>query len=542
MREATRTERVIQGLLALLCLAPLLCAFFLSDGMSGAEAAPTAEQVALHRSELLAAGGRSLLVAISATVVAACIGIPAAWALAQRRRPLLMLVLCALPLALPASVAVSGWVRLFAPGAASSFAPPAIKAGQIPRGLLFSPFGAALILGCSLWPLIAFELWPAFRRARSESYDAAVLSGSRLRAFLRVVLPQCSGELAAGALLALLLAISDFSVSSLLLIRTLPVEIHDALMLGKTVSAAWTATPLLLLGAAAALSFSRLSKSHYNAGSPVQIPAGAPRSWAAAVILVIGVIVGFAAPMAGCATGIPATEKTISMALRVGVDSLALSVRLAAAVALLSGLLAIARVLAWPDTRTRALNAAGLFLLAIPGSFLATAIFSIQLNTASTLEGAQFERLAALIPAASLGLALLVRFLYVPLRLVEEGLASIDPEVLDSAALAGHGRLSVAISVALPLLLPHIAASTALVFILALGEIPLADRLSPPGAITAMVWLFQQQHMGYDAGVFGLSFLMGGVCAGVLFATGAAAAVGRKLFHLARAGDGSFEF
>ncbi len=541
MREATRKERVVQGLLALLCLAPLLCAFFLNGGLSSTETAPTAEQIASHRYELLAAGARSLLVALSATAVAAGVGIPAAWALAQRRRPLLMLVLCALPLALPASVAVSGWVRMFAPGAASSFAPPAITAGQVPRGLLFSSFGAALIQGFSLWPLIAFELWPAFRRARSESYDAAVLSGSRLRAFLRVVLPQCKGELAAGALLAFLLAISDFSVCSLLLIRTLPVEIHDALMLGKTTSAAWSAAPLLLLVAIAALSFSRLSRSHYNSGTPVQLPAGAPHSWAASVLLIGGVLAGFAAPMVGCAAGIPATEKSISLALRVGVDSLALSVRLAAAVALLSGLLAIARVLAWPDTRTRALNAAGLFLLAIPGSFLATAVFAIQLNASSTLEGAQLERLAALIPAASLGLALLVRFLYVPLRLVEEGLASVDHEVLDSAALAGHGRLSVAISVALPLLLPHIAAATALVFILALGEIPLADRLSPPGAITAMVWLFQQQHMGYDAGVFGLSFLMGAVCAGVLFATGAAAALARKLFHLTRS-SGSFEF
>jgi len=490
---------------------------------------------------LLAAGARSLLVALSATAVAAAVGIPAAWALAQRRRPLLMLVLCALPLALPASVAVSGWVRMFAPGAASSFAPPAITAGQVPRGLLFSPFGAALIQGLSLWPLIAFELWPAFRRARSESYDAAVLSGSRLRAFLRVVLPQCKGELAAGALLAFLLAISDFSVCSLLLIRTLPVEIHDALMLGKTTSAAWAAAPLLLLVAIAALSFSRLSRSHYNSGTPVQLAAGAPHSWAASALLICGVLAGFAAPMAGCAAGIPATEKSISLALRVGVDSLALSVRLAAAVALLSGLLAVVRVLAWPDTRTRALNAAGLFLLAIPGSFLATAIFAIQLNASSTLESAELERLAALIPAASLGMALVVRFLYVPLRLVEEGLASVDHEVLDSAALAGHGRLSVAISVALPLLLPHIAAATALVFILALGEIPLADRLSPPRAITAMVWLFQQQHMGYDAGVFGLSFLMGSVCAGVLFATGAAAALARKLFHLARS-DVNLEF
>jgi iron(III) transport system permease protein len=536
MREATRNERIVQGLLAAMCLAPLLLAFWSGGGLASADKqyALNADEAVLRRAQLMEAGGRSLLLAISATVVAACLGIPAAWALAQRRRPLFLLLVCALPLALPASVAVSGWVRMFAPGAASSFAPPAIKAGQIPRGLLFSPFGAALILGFSLWPLIAFELMPAFRRARSESYDAAVLSGSRLRAFLRIVLPQSSGELAAGVLLTFLLAISDFSVSSLLLIRTLPIEIHDALMLGKTVSAAWAAAPLLLLVTLAALAFSKLSATRRNHGAPVQSPAGAPSSWTAALVLLGGVILGFGAPLAGCVAGIPLRDKITSVALRVGSDSLTLSVRLAAAVALMSGLAAMVRVLAWPDTRTRALNSAGLILLAIPGSFLAAAVFSIQLNASAYLDSVELSRIAALIPAASLGLALLVRFIYVPLRLVEEGLASVDPEVMESAALAGHGRLSVAVSVALPLLIPHIAASTALVFILALGEIPLADRLSPPGATTAMVWLFQQQHMGYDAGVFGLSFLMGVVCAGVLFFTGAGAAVVRKVFHLAR--------
>ena len=536
MRDATRNERLLQGLLAAACLAPLLFAFWNGGGLSAAERqyALSADEAAVRRVQLFEAGGRSLLVAVATTLVAACLGIPAAWALAQRRRPLFLLVVCALPLALPASVAVSGWVRMFAPGAASSFAPPAITAGQVPRGLLFSPVGAALILGFSLWPLLAFELMPAFRRARNESYDAAVMTGSRWRAFLRVVLPQATGELAAGVLLTFLLAISDFSVSSLLLIRTLPIEIHDALMLGKTVSAAWAAAPLFLLVALAAVVFSRLSRTRYHHGTPVEAPAGAPFSLTATVLLIGAVLLGFVAPLAGCAAGIPFRGKFTSVALTVGSDALTLSVRLAAAVALLSGLAAVLRVLAWPDTRTRALNSAGLILLAIPGSFLAAAVFSIQLNAAAWLDSVELSRAAALIPAASLGLALLVRFVYVPLRLVEEGLAAVDPEVMESAALAGHGRLSIAISVALPLLLPHIAASTALVFILALGEIPLADRLSPPGATTAMVWLFQQQHMGYDAGVFGLSFLMGLVCAGVLFATGAGAAVASKVFHLAR--------
>lgn len=547
MREAAAGERWLDFCVALLCLAPLLAAFFGTGGAADAYGAgagykPTDAEATARYLALAQAGGRSLLLALMATAMAACIGIPAAWALAQRERPLFLLVICALPLALPASVAVSGWVRLFAPGAASSFFPTALPqrpanlgmSMQTERGLLFSTAGAALVLAFSLWPLIAFELYPGCRRARNESYDSALLSGSRIRAFFRIVIPQCAGELTAGALLTFLLAISDFSVSSLLLIKTLPIEIHDALTLGKTATAAWTALPLLVLVAMISIAFTRASRYRHAFGSPVQTASATGAAGPALWIALCGVGIGFVAPMLACGLGIPMQARAMSNTFGVGVDALGFSVRLAAAVALLSALAAVARLLLWPDTRTRALNASSLFLLTIPGSFLAAAVFSIQLSASSLADSFQWSRLAALIPAASLGLALLIRFIYVPMRLLDEGLNAIDRELLDSATLAGHSRTSVAISVVLPLLLPHLAASTALVFILALGEIPLADKLSPPGATTAMVWLFQQQHMGYDGQVFGLSLLMGGVCAGMLLLAGGSVALLRRLFHLAR--------
>ena len=555
----------MQGALALAIVAPLIFAFWAGKLVTDPPEAyqPQGAEATVRQLALVMALGRSLGLALLTTVVAAGFGIPAAWALASARRPLLCLVICALPLALPASVAVSGWIRMLAPTAASSFnltqaaaIDGSSKATNAPNGantsagepsrvaqnawreLLFSTFGAALLLSFGLWPLIAFELWPAFRRARNESYDAAVLSGSRTRAFLKIVLPQCRGELAAGALLTFLLAISDFSVSSLLLVRTLPIEIHDALMLGKRATAAWSALPLVALVGLAALAFSRLSASRHTGGATMQsqsqsqAPAAAAPAKPAFAVLLAGVALGFAIPMAACASGIRPGPTGWPETFLVSADALGLSVRLAGAVALLSALVGIARLLSWPDARTRPLNAAGLFLLAIPGSFLAAAIFTLQLSAEDFAAGMEWDRLAALIPAASLGLALLARFIYVPLRLIDEGIAALDSELLDVAALSGHGRLSTGVSIVLPLLLPHLAAATALVFILALGEIPLADRLSPPGAMTAMVWLFGQQHMAYDAKVFALSFLMGAVSGGMLLLAGGAAVVLQRLLHL----------
>lgn len=530
MREPLKRDRTIQFAIAALMLAPLAIAFFGQGGFAdayGTYQSSDPDAISARHWALAAAAGRSVLVGGLAAALALLIGIPAGWALAQRERPLWLLVLAALPLALPASVSVSGWIGLLAPsGAASRFNVPIPGFGADSRGGLFTIPGAAFVLGCSLWPLVAFEVWPAFRRSRNEAYDAALLCGSRARSFFRIILPQAKGELAAGALLAFLLASTDFSVCSLLLVRTLPIEIHDALMAGKTASAAFAALPLLALVFAVALISARLRRST-TAASGVQTHARGGRL--PKVSLLLGVSLGFGVPMLVCAWQAQHGAKPMSQVFGAGSDSLLITARMAGAATLLAAIAAVLRLVFWPETRAPAVNTAGLFLLAIPGSFLAAALLAMQLYATEKLSpetgtpGHLASVLLTAIPASILAFGYLVRFLYVPLRLVEEGLAALDPDLLDAAALAGHGRISRGISIALPLVAPHLAAASALVFILALGEVPMAVRLAPPGQVPATVWLFQQQHLGYDEAVFGLSLLLGGVAAGTLLICGLAA-------------------
>ena len=111
----------------------------------------------------------------------------------------------------------------------------------------------------------------------------------------------------------------------------------------------------------------------------------------------------------------------------------------------------------------------------------------------------------------------------IPLRLADEAISGISPALHESAQLLGHDRFSRAMGVTLPLSLGHLAAAAALVFALALGEVPIASVLAPPGAVPATIWLFGQQHMGYDESVFALSLLLGAATAGTV-AAGAVAA------------------
>ncbi|MCY3021787.1 MAG: hypothetical protein NTW87_22480 [Planctomycetota bacterium] len=519
-------DRIVHYALAALLLLPLLLAFAGSGGFSDAYGTyQTSDPAALaaRRWALAAATGRSLLIGVLATLLGLALGIPAGWFLAQRgggrsaRSPCL-LALAALPLALPPSVAVSGWIGLLAPaGAASRFNAPILGFAPETRGWLFSSAGAAFVLGLSLWPIVAFEAWPAFRRVRfSEAYDAALLYGSRSRCFWRVVLPQSKGELAAGALLAFLLASSDFCVSSLLMVRTLPIEIHDALTVGKTAAAAWAALPLLIMVLAIA------AVLHCGAAVPAACrrdacTTSARSSPVACVFLVAGVLLGFALPMCVCLLQTLTGGRPMSTVFGAGSDALLTSVRLAGAATLLAVFVAVLRAVLWPQARVQPLNTAGLFLLAVPGSFLAAALLTAQLQLTQCMPVQTF---AAIIPPLILTLGYLARFIYVPLRLVEEGLAALDPDLFDAAALAGQNRLARGISIALPLVVPHIAAAAALVFVLSLGEVAIADKLHPPGVTPATVWLFQQQHLGYDEAVFGLSLLLGAVVAAVLLAAG----------------------
>ncbi len=371
---------------------------------------------------------------------------------------------------------------------------------------MFSPIGAAFILGLSLWPVAALNAWPGFRRARDESYQAARLYASPLRAFFKIALPRCAGEIAAGAALVFLLASNDFAVSSLLLVHTLPVEVHDQAALGKNAAAAWASLPLVILAAAiCAIAFARTQRARAGASIPCE---ASPGKFASAAMYA-GFALGFALPMLACLRGVLISGKALSASFDAGAGSLILSARLAAAAVLIACTLALARLMCWPEQRASALNAAGVFLLAIPGTFLAVALLTRQISATNAWPGFQ-------VPLAWMALGFALRFLYVPLRLVGEALGGMDPQLFESAALLGHGRFSRAASVALPLAQGHLAAAAALVFALALGEVPLAATLAPPGAAPATIWLFNQQHMGYDESVFALSLLLGATTAGTV--------------------------
>ncbi|MBI3830477.1 MAG: iron ABC transporter permease [Planctomycetes bacterium] len=544
MRRTPLRDVMLQAALAGLILLPLVLGFTGAGSFEEVYATTDPGAPTSRRALLFEALARSSWIGIGACAVALGIGIPVAWLLSRRKRSLMFLALCALPLALAPSVAVSGWLQWWAqwkewtgvdrPEIASAFRQmPA--GGMTGMGPLFSIPAVAIILGLGLWPIVAYELWPAFVRARGEAYEAALLAGSPLRAFFRVALPMSRGELAAGALLVFLLAASDFTVSSLLLIRSLPIEVHDYLAQGKTACAAWAALPLVALTAFAAVVLARVhaNKTEYiseHTGGLRAAHVAARGRWSGAV-LVLGLVLGFAVPLAGCFAGTLTGAGPWLRAFRTGVEPLTVSVRLAVAAAVVAVLLGALRIAVWPGMRTRPINGAALLLLVVPGSFLASGLLAFQLQSAETADamGGAGQWLNQALPVGMLmACGYVLRFLYLPLRLADEGLRTLDPAMLEAAELAGQSRFAQGLGVALPQLWGHLLAAGALVFVLALGELPVSDKLAPPGAVPVSVWLFDEQHRGYTDAVFALSLLVGLAAAVGLLGAGCAGSALRK--------------
>jgi len=507
LRSPLGTDKAAQFFIAFLLIAVLVPAFVVHGNTAATDVPwPT----------LFAAFGHSLLVALLATAGALAIGIPAAWRLCGNARTrTVWLALTVLPLALPVSVAVSGYVGFFAPAGAASRFKVSIPGFDDSRGWLFTPIGASLVLAATLWPVVALQLWPALRATSRESWDAARMSMTPARAFLRTVLPQISREILCAALLVFLLAASDFSVCSLLLVRTLTTEIHDFLMLAQPHRAALAAVPLLLVVLSGVVALGKLERPRaLNADTPFD---SAPR-WTA-LATAFGVALGFLLPMLACFLQWKHGAKPMSSVFTAGSDALALSIRLALAAAMLATFVVGLRVAFWPNTSTRTISNATLLLLCVPSSFLGAGMLAIQF----ALPLAQLPAWGA----AVLTIGYVLRFLYLPLRLVEEGLAAIPQNVVEAAQLSAPNRFSLAANVSLPLVGGHLLSGAVLVFLFALNEIALPSKLAPPGTQPATVWLFQQQHLGYDEAVFGLSLLLGAVAASAVF-------IGAVALHLLR--------
>ncbi len=192
----------------------------------------------------------SLWLALGAALVALALGLPAAWALARVRLPAsgLLHVLAALPLLLPPLVTGMGAAR---PVSRALSAALGLSGTALQRGT------AQVILGAALAPLAVLLVGRAWAAVPAGPVEAARLLRGPAGAFRVAVLPALLRAAVGAGLLALLLALADFTVPDLMTFllpdggTPLAVFAKDVQLQWKqehsTARAVATGTPLLLL-------------------------------------------------------------------------------------------------------------------------------------------------------------------------------------------------------------------------------------------------------------------------------------------------------
>lgn len=448
----------------------------------------------LGRETLWLAAGRSLLLTVIVAAGCIAVGVPYAilitrFALRGRR---LWLLLGALPLVIPSYVGAL-----------------ALRGGLGPRGLLAQaleplgverlPFaegltGSSLVLILFTFPYVLLLTVASLQRIDPTLERAARGMGrGTIDVFARVTFPQIRPAVLAGALLAGLYALSDFGVVSLLQYRTLTREaflLYNALY--QPAAAAYVglvlaviAIGLVVLERRALHGSASAARRRVRAGEDTMRPSLGNAIVPAYGFLGLITLASLVLPLLvltwwaiDVARG-PAFGEVIGEALPALLNAVATSLAaalIATALALPVAILAVRR-----RSRTaRVVEAAAFAGYALPGVVVGLGFVFLALRSAPWI----YQTVALVI------LAYVVRGLPLAISGVRSGWERIDPRFEQAARGMGRSGADVLARIALPLAAPGVLAGAALVFLIAMKELPATLILRPNGFDTpaTLVW------------------------------------------------------
>jgi iron(III) transport system permease protein len=437
--------------------------------------------------------GNSIALTVLTVLGAVLLGVPLAFATTCLRLPAagVWLVALAAPLAIPSYIGAFTWFAAFGPGgeieALTGVGTPSV------RGLL----GASVVMALYTYPFVLLPTRAALRQLDGRAVDVARSLGMPLRmALLRVVLPRTRSGIAAGALLVALYTLSDFATPAILQVDTFTRVIfveYNAFGLDR---AALLSLQLLALVAVVVWLESRVGTERERAGRPLALTL--PGRARTLVPLALGAVFALVVGLPLLVFGIWTAREGIGDFDPMLVWHSAMPSLLAAV-----GAVAVALPVAWAATHGRlgrVLERAATLGFGVPGIVMGTALVVVGLQLPLL-----YQTLALLVAAYVL------RFLPLAVGALRTSAARLEGSLLGAARSLGASRSEAFRRVALPMMLPGVAAGGALVFLEAMRELPATLLLRPTGmeTLTTELWA------AYEAGMFGDAALPGLLLVGV---------------------------
>ena len=450
------------------------------------------------RPRTLAVAGSTLLLAAIVGLGSVTIGLPIAWLTTRTDLPgrRLWLVLATIPLAIPSYVTGFAFVAAFGPRGTLRDVLAPLGVERLPE--IYGLPGASLVLILATYPYVLLAARAALLREDRALEDAARTLGDRpATVFRRVTLPLIVPAIGAGALLAVLYAVSDFGAVSLLQFDSFSRAIYVQYRATFDRSlAAILALGLVVLTFALTWGEARLRRrARILAGRAVQRPVAPARlgRWRWPAVAFLGGVVGLALIVPagtivawlvrGAVLGEPARIDMAALAGSFGTAAAAAA--LAAAIALGIGLL-LAR---HPSRLGSIVEGSSYAAFALPGIVVALAGVFLATSTMPVL----YQTLALLVGAYA------IRFLAEAFGPVRATLVRVGTRLEEAGRTLGDGPVRAFSGLTLPILRPSIVVGAALVFLAVVKELPMALILGPIGFETLATEIWSATSEGFYA-------------------------------------------
>lgn len=444
----------------------------------------------LFRVRTLQTLGRTTLLILLVTASSVFLAVPIAWLTTQTDLPFRRVwsIMTALPLVVPSFVGAFLFVSVLSPRGILQQALEPLGVDRLPE--IYGLPGAALTLTLLSYPYVLLTVRGAFQGLDPALEESARTLGHSARSTMfRVTLPQLRPAITSGSLLVALYTLSDFGAVSLMRFPTFTWVIYQQYQTAFDRSIA-AVLSLVLVGMAFAIilidAYTRGRLRYHRAGT------GAPRKsetvrlgrwkWPALAFTTTVVALALGLPTAvllyWIVRGVTAGEPLLFLWGATG-NSLLVS-GMAAVVAAAFSIPIATLVVRYPGKLAQFIERISFTGYALPGIVVALALVFFGVNYAKPF----YQTTWLLV------FAYVVLFIPAALGATRASLLKVSPRLEDAAR--GFGRTSTQTmrTVTVPLIAPGILMGMALVFLIAMKELPATLILGPLGfkTLSTAIW------------------------------------------------------